>query len=63
MLAIPKAALALWRPRFLGAAKGFVALERERRARHRPIAIWKYAAKLEIGRLHAHAASPTASTF
>jgi len=26
------AALALWRPRFLGAAKGFVALERERRA-------------------------------
>jgi ATP-dependent helicase/nuclease subunit B len=29
---IPRAALALWRPRFLGAAKGFVALERERRA-------------------------------
>jgi ATP-dependent helicase/nuclease subunit B len=29
---IPKAALALWRPRFLGAAKGFVASERERRA-------------------------------
>ena len=29
---IPKAALALWRPRFLGAAKGFVAFERERRA-------------------------------
>ena len=27
----PAAALALWRPRFLGAAKGFVALERERR--------------------------------
>jgi ATP-dependent helicase/nuclease subunit B len=29
---IPKAALALWRPRFQGAAKGFVAFERERRA-------------------------------
>jgi ATP-dependent helicase/nuclease subunit B len=29
---IPRAALALWRPRFQGAAKGFVALERERRA-------------------------------
>jgi ATP-dependent helicase/nuclease subunit B len=29
---IPKAALALWRPRFLRAAKGFVAVERERRA-------------------------------
>ena len=29
---IPKAALALWRPRFLGAARGFVASERERRA-------------------------------
>jgi ATP-dependent helicase/nuclease subunit B len=29
---IPKAALALWRPRFQGAAKGFVELERERRA-------------------------------
>jgi ATP-dependent helicase/nuclease subunit B len=29
---IPRAALALWRPRFLGAARGFVALERERRA-------------------------------
>ena len=28
----PAAALALWRPRFLGAARGFVALERERRA-------------------------------
>jgi ATP-dependent helicase/nuclease subunit B len=28
---IPKAALALWRPRFLGAARGFVASERERR--------------------------------
>jgi ATP-dependent helicase/nuclease subunit B len=27
---IPKAALALWRPRFLGAARGFVASERER---------------------------------
>jgi len=27
----PAAALALWRPRFLGAAKGFVAFERERR--------------------------------
>jgi ATP-dependent helicase/nuclease subunit B len=29
---IPRAALALWRPRFLGAAKGFVESERERRA-------------------------------
>ncbi|HEY1876536.1 MAG TPA: double-strand break repair protein AddB, partial [Rhizomicrobium sp.] len=29
---IPKAVLALWRPRFRGAARGFVALERERRA-------------------------------
>jgi ATP-dependent helicase/nuclease subunit B len=29
---IPKAALALWRPRFQAAAKGFVDLERERRA-------------------------------
>jgi ATP-dependent helicase/nuclease subunit B len=29
---IPKAVLALWRPRFEGAARGFVALERERRA-------------------------------
>jgi ATP-dependent helicase/nuclease subunit B len=29
---IPKAALALWRPRFQGAAKGFVESERERRA-------------------------------
>jgi ATP-dependent helicase/nuclease subunit B len=29
---IPKAALALWRPRFRGAAKGFVASECERRA-------------------------------
>lgn len=28
----PAAALALWRPRFLGAARGFVAVERERRA-------------------------------
>jgi ATP-dependent helicase/nuclease subunit B len=28
----PAAALALWRPRFVGAARGFVALERERRA-------------------------------
>jgi ATP-dependent helicase/nuclease subunit B len=30
---IPKAALALWRPRFLDAAEGFVAVERERRGR------------------------------
>jgi ATP-dependent helicase/nuclease subunit B len=29
---IPKAVLALWRPRFRGAARGFVALEHERRA-------------------------------
>lgn len=29
---IPKAVLGLWRPRFQGAAKGFVALERDRRA-------------------------------
>jgi ATP-dependent helicase/nuclease subunit B len=29
---IPKAALAVWRPRFLGVAHAFVALERERRA-------------------------------
>jgi ATP-dependent helicase/nuclease subunit B len=29
---IPKAVLALWRPRFQGAASGFVAMERERRA-------------------------------
>lgn len=29
---IPKAALALWRPRFQGVAKGIVAFERERRA-------------------------------
>ncbi len=28
---IPKAALALWRPRFAGAARGFIAVERERR--------------------------------
>ena len=28
---IPKAALAVWRPRFLGAAQGFIAVERERR--------------------------------
>jgi ATP-dependent helicase/nuclease subunit B len=30
--AIPKSALAVWRPRFLGAAQAFVAVERERRA-------------------------------
>ena len=29
---IPRAALALWRPRFLAAARGFIAFERERRA-------------------------------
>ncbi|MFO1247797.1 MAG: double-strand break repair protein AddB [Alphaproteobacteria bacterium] len=29
---IPKAALALWRPRFLAAARGFIEFERERRA-------------------------------
>ena len=29
---IPKAALALWRPRFAGAARGFIAVERERRS-------------------------------
>lgn len=31
-MAIPKAALALWRPRFLNAAQWFVGVERERRA-------------------------------
>lgn len=29
---IPRAALALWRPRFLAAARGFIAFERERRS-------------------------------
>jgi ATP-dependent helicase/nuclease subunit B len=31
-MAIPRSALAVWRPRFLGAAQAFVALERARRA-------------------------------
>ena len=35
---IPKAALALWRPRFLGAARGFVDFEREPARRHRRVA-------------------------
>ena len=42
----PTAALALWRPRFLGAAQWFVALERER-AQASCNRIWKYAAQAQ----------------